>query len=740
MRWLLSHLGYPALSRRHAKTALRRPQRLLTLERLEDRTLPALTITPSFDSSITSDANAAAIESTINSAISFYESAFTNPIDVTIQFKEINSGFGLSNATFYPIPYTTFRAALAAEPQTADTATALANLPNQTNNPVNGGADLFIKTAEIRALGIAGNFPPTATGGFDGLISLNTTVSTPGSPGSSGQFSLLALTEHEIDEVLGLGSALPSLGNGSGFPPSAPLPEDLYRYTSGGSRTWVITGDDAFFSLDGTTDLAQFNQGNVNNNNGDYGDWWSNNGAGNAGSNPPARVQDAVLFGGTTPTLGNDAGHVEQRALNVIGYTLAGPSITTTTLETYWTTGTSGYSQTIVGTGGTGALTFSVTGGALPTGLNLNPASGVLAGTPSAVGSFTFTVTVTDSAAATGSRSFTIVIIPSEFVYDQNAHTLVITLIPALPNFDYSQSTTANGSATSSVYTFTLASSASTISQTFPDVALTTAPSSGATVTVKGQGAAGTAILILNDTYVDGNDLTQDTPERVSLGSRADAGVGAVAKFVGNSSSNASYSFMALSNFPISYAYVGRNDGTVSLYGTAGAAYNGFVSAGNYSYIGGPGLFHLAQGATSVYGYSAGQPTDFAYQYSANPGSAFVVSGVAFSYMSCTDQNPSSNNATQPYFNVGVGFLVNTGVSENPGLDIAYVIDSPGNDTFIGGSAFSYMYIQNADGSFAELDTAYSFALVDAQSFVGGFDTAVNNDPTKNIVFGFHLA
>src|SRR5947207_7758250 len=112
------------------------------------------------------------------------------------------------------------------------------------------------------------------------------------------------------------------------------------------------------------------------------------------------------------------------------------------------------------------------------------------------------------------------------------------------------------------------------------------------------------------------------------------------------------FTFLTLGNFPVSYAYAGRNDGTVSLYGTVGVQYNGFVSAGNYSYIGGPGLFHLAQGAASVYGYSAGQATDFAYHYAANAGSAFVVSGTAFSYMSAMD---IVNGVTQPYFNVGVG-------------------------------------------------------------------------------------
>jgi hypothetical protein len=202
------------------------------------------------------------------------------------------------------------------------------------------------------------------------------------------------------------------------------------------------------------------------------------------------------------------------------------------------------------------------------------------------------------------------------------------------------------------------------------------------------------------------------------------------------------YTFLTLHNFPISYAYVGRADGTVNLYGTAGTGPVGFVSAGYYSYIAAATtgtFFHLVAGAPSVYGYSAGNAGDFAYHYSMNPGSSYVVSGVAFSYMSGSQANPQDNGATDTFFNVGVGFTVNTGVSNNPGQDYAYIIDSPMNDTFVGGDAYSYMYATGAAGNFTEFDAAFGFALVAGESFVGGFDTAINNDPSKNNLVGFHL-
>lgn len=81
------------------------------------------------------------------------------------------------------------------------------------------------------------------------------------------------------------------------------------------------------------------------------------------------------------------------------------PSIVQTTLPN----GTAGvaYSQTLTGTAGAGApYTFAVVSGALPAGITLS-AGGVVAGTPSAVGTFTVAVQVTDPDAQTSQRSYT---------------------------------------------------------------------------------------------------------------------------------------------------------------------------------------------------------------------------------------------------------------------------------------------------------------------------------------------
>ena len=66
------------------------------------------------------------------------------------------------------------------------------------------------------------------------------------------------------------------------------------------------------------------------------------------------------------------------------------------------------YSQTLQSSGGTGTITWSVMSGTLPTGLSLGSATGIISGTPTAVGSFSFTVEATDSNGVTAQQSITL--------------------------------------------------------------------------------------------------------------------------------------------------------------------------------------------------------------------------------------------------------------------------------------------------------------------------------------------
>jgi hypothetical protein len=286
----------------------------------------ALKITPTFESNITTDPNAAAIENTINTAIAFYTSTLTTfttaQVNVAIDFQE-GGGLGMSTTSIYGPTYGAYLSALGADSSgDATDVAALAGLPG--SEPITGATagQLDLSSANGRALGF--NTPgavSTTDGTVDGQITLNTALTTPGSAGSSLQYSLLAVTEHEIDEVLGLGS---DEGDSTGtdfF--SNPRPEDLFRYTTGGVRAWkqsticdgTNNGPIAYFSLNGATALSYFNNCN---NGGDYGDWYSASGD-FTGFGP--QVQDAFATPGSSPFLSRTSPEVV--ALDAIGYNLS---------------------------------------------------------------------------------------------------------------------------------------------------------------------------------------------------------------------------------------------------------------------------------------------------------------------------------------------------------------------------------------------------------------------------------
>ena len=117
-----------------------------------------LIIHATFDSSITNNPNAGAIEAMINRAISIYESLFSDPITVQILFRYAATGpdgtplpagrISQSNFVYYTVPWNTAVNALRTDARTSNDNLAIASLPS-----IALSANILPTSANGRAVG-----------------------------------------------------------------------------------------------------------------------------------------------------------------------------------------------------------------------------------------------------------------------------------------------------------------------------------------------------------------------------------------------------------------------------------------------------------------------------------------------------------------------------------------------------------------------------------------------------------
>jgi hypothetical protein len=101
-----------------------------------------------------------------------------------------------------------------------------------------------------------------------------------------------------------------------------------------------------------------------------------------------------------------------QTAQQTLSVTIAPPGSTLTITTTSLPNGTVGqpYSRAVQAAGGTGAFTWSISAGTLPPNLNLDPATGVISGTPTTPGTSSFTVRASDAAGQSDQQALSITI------------------------------------------------------------------------------------------------------------------------------------------------------------------------------------------------------------------------------------------------------------------------------------------------------------------------------------------
>jgi len=229
------------------------------------RSAPGLTLNLTFDSSVTSLANASNIETATQYAAQQIENLITDSItvNITVSAQNTTAFLGESQPFLYSQSYSTIRSDLLTHDMTPIDALAVASLP--ATDPT-GSNNFRVPTAEERVLGILPANGPGPDGSF--IFSSNSAYTfdlNPSNRAVSGEFDFVGIAEHELTHELGR-IALVGYTGYNGHPAYSPL--DLFRYSAAGTRSLSSADPTPYFSVDGgQTDLKGFSNAS------DLGDW-----------------------------------------------------------------------------------------------------------------------------------------------------------------------------------------------------------------------------------------------------------------------------------------------------------------------------------------------------------------------------------------------------------------------------------------------------------------------------------
>ncbi len=229
----------------------------------------AMLVNITYDATVTNLMNPAQVQPAVAAVVQWLQNQYTNPITVNITVA-FSSGVSLGQSEFSLIgkTYTQLTNALNSRRVSAADFSSVASLP--ASDPT-GSSTWYVPRAECKALGLSGvGSNDTNT---DGTVTFSSTVSytfDPTNRAVAGKFDFIGVVQHEITEVMG---RVYLLNNGiTGY-----APYELFRFTSPGVRSFSLTANNAYFSVDNGATVQKYFYTNANF--GDLQDWLSSTSA-----------------------------------------------------------------------------------------------------------------------------------------------------------------------------------------------------------------------------------------------------------------------------------------------------------------------------------------------------------------------------------------------------------------------------------------------------------------------------
>ncbi|HEY3670644.1 MAG TPA: putative Ig domain-containing protein [Acidimicrobiia bacterium] len=367
------------------------------------------------------------------------------------------------------------------------------------------------------------------------------------------------------------------------------------------------------------------------------------------------------------------------------------------------------YTGTLDVTGGVAPLAWSLTAGSLPSGLSLNTGTGTLSGTPTTVGSSSFTVSVIDANGLTASKSVTLVIGAGPLVITKSAsgsssvaggtvaYTITVTNTGPTTWTGATLTDPLTGVLDDATYNANATASGGTVSYAAPAVTWSGNIAAGASVTI------GYSVTVNNPDV--GNKVLTDTVSSTTLGTNCAAGSGdarcsTTVNIAGLTIVKSADVATTTPGSTVHFSVVVTNTGPVSYPGAtftdslAGAlddgAYNadGTATSGNVSYTS-PSLtwvgnLGVGASATLTYSVTVADP---------DPGNRSLTGTIvsASAGSPCPSGNPASSCATTVTVLVpALAITTSASVSNStPGSTVSYtmVLSNTGQTAYTGTSA-----------------------------------------------------